>query len=335
MDRNSVILVTGAAGFIGSCMVGYLNRKGYHNIIIVDEFDDENKKHNHEDRKIIARVDRNELFDWLTNHPMHIDFVFHLGARTDTTEFDYTVLEKLNIDYSKKVWNYCVEKNIPLVYASSAATYGDGESGYKDDHELPYKLNPLNPYGKSKNEFDKWALKESEKAKVKSEKCEPPNWYGLKFFNVYGPNEYHKGRMASVMFHSFNQIKSTGKVKLFKSHKPGYKNGEQLRDFVYVKDVVDICYWLMNDKPASGLYNLGTGKARTFKDLVTSIFKSLGKEPVIEFIDTPLDIRDKYQYFTEADMTKLRNAGYKEDFYSLEEGVETYVKNFLIDKKYY
>ena len=335
MDRNSVILVTGAAGFIGSCMVGYLNRKGYHNIIIVDEFDDENKKRNHEDKKIIARVDRNELFDWLTNHPMHIDFVFHLGARTDTTEFDYTVLEKLNIDYSKKVWNYCVEKNIPLVYASSAATYGDGESGYKDDHELPYKLNPLNPYGKSKNEFDKWALEESEKAKVKSEKCEPPNWYGLKFFNVYGPNEYHKGRMASVMFHSFNQIKSTGKVKLFKAHKPGYKNGEQLRDFVYVKDVVDICYWLMNDKPASGLYNLGTGKARTFKDLVTAIFKSLGKEPVIEFIDTPLDIRDKYQYFTEADMTKLRNAGYKEDFYSLEEGVETYVKNFLIDKKYY
>src|SRR6186713_2806788 len=326
VDRNSVILVTGAAGFIGSCMVGYLNRKGYHNIIIVDEFDDENKKHNYEDKKIISRVDRNELFDWLTDHPMHIDFVFHLGARTDTTEFDYTVLEKLNIDYSKKVWNYCVEKNIPLVYASSAATYGDGELGYKDDHELPYKLNPLNPYGKSKNEFDKWALKE---------KKQPPFWAGLKFFNVYGPNEYHKQRMASVIFHSFNQIKSSDKVKLFRSHKPGYKDGEQLRDFVYVKDVVDICYWLMNEKPASGLYNLGTGKARTFKDLVTAIFKSFGKEPVIEFIDTPLDIRDKYQYFTEADMTKLRDAGYKEDFYSLEGGVETYVKNFLMEKKYY
>ena len=335
MDRNSVILVTGAAGFIGSCMVGYLNRKGYHNIIIVDAFDDENKKHNYEDKKIIARVDRNDLFEWLSNHPMQIDFVFHLGARTDTTEFDYAVLEKLNVDYSKKIWNYCVEKNIPLVYASSAATYGDGELGYKDDHEVPYKLNPLNPYGRSKNEFDKWALEESQKSKVKSQKSVPPNWCGLKFFNVYGPNEYHKGRMASVIFHSFNQIKSTGKVKLFKSHKPEYKDGEQLRDFVYVKDVVDICYWLMNEKTASGLYNLGTGKARTFKDLVTAIFKSLGKEPVIEFIDTPLDIRDKYQYFTEADMTKLRNAGYKEDFYSLEEGVETYVKNFLIDKKYY
>ena len=326
MDRNSVIVVTGAAGFIGSCMVGYLNRKGYHNIIIVDEFNKEEKKHNFEDKKIIARVDRNELFDWLNGHPIQIDFIFHLGARTDTTEFDYTVLERLNVDYSKKIWNYCVGKNIPLVYASSAATYGDGELGYKDDHELSYKLNPLNPYGKSKNEFDKLILKE---------KRQPPFWAGLKFFNVYGPNEYHKGRMASVIFHSFNQVRSTGKVKLFKSHKPEYKDGEQLRDFVYIKDVVDVCYWLMNEKPASGLYNLGTGNARTFKDLVTAIFKSLDTEPVIEYIDTPLDIRDKYQYFTEADMSKIRNAGYKEDFYSLEEGIDTYVKNFLLEKKYY
>ena len=335
MDRNSVILVTGAAGFIGSCMVGYLNRKGYHNIIIVDEFDDENKKPNYEDKKIIARVDRNDLFDWLTNHPMKIDFIFHLGARTDTTEFDYAILEKLNVDFSKKIWSYCTEKNIPLVYASSAATYGDGELGYKDDHNLPYKLNPLNPYGKSKNEFDKWAIEESRESGVGSRKSAPPIWYGLKFFNVYGPNEYHKARMASVIFHSFNQIKSSGKVKLFKSHKPEYRDGEQLRDFVYVKDVVDICYWLMSEKPASGLYNLGTGKARTFKDLVTAIFKSLDMEPAIEFIDTPIDIRDKYQYFTEADMAKLRDAGYKEDFYSLEEGVDTYVKNFLLGKKYY
>ena len=334
MDRNSVILVTGAAGFIGSCMVGYLNRKGYHNLIIVDEFDDENKKHNYEDKKIIARVDRNELIEWLNSHPMQIDFIFHLGARTDTTEFNYEVLEKLNVDFSKRVWNYCVEKSIPLIYASSAATYGGGELGYKDDHELPYKLNPLNPYGKSKNEFDKWALQQTLNSELRTPNS-PPFWAGLKYFNVYGPNEFHKGRMASVIFHSFNQIKSSGKVKLFKSHKHGYKDGEQLRDFVYVKDVVDICYWLMNEKPAPGLYNLGTGKARTFKDLVTAIFKSLGKEPVIEFIDTPLDIRDKYQYFTEADMTKIRNAGYKEDFYSLEEGVETYVKNFLIEKKYY
>ena len=341
MDRNSVILVTGAAGFIGSCLVGYLNRKGFHNIIIVDKFDEEDKKHNYEDKKIIARVERDELFDWLKAHPMKIDFIFHLGARTDTTEFDYSVLEKLNVDYSESIWNYCSEKNIPLVYASSAATYGDGILGYKDDHELPFKLNPLNPYGKSKNEFDKWALDRSQKSDVETrhalsvQKSEPPFWAGLKFFNVYGPNEYHKGRMASVIFHSFNQIRSTGKAKLFRSHKPEYKDGGQLRDFVYVKDVVDICFWLMDNRPASGLYNLGTGKARTFNELVAAIFKSLGKEPVIEFIDTPRDIRDKYQYFTEADMTKIRNAGYKEDFYSLEEGVETYVSNFLLDHKYY
>lgn len=334
MDRNSVIIVTGAAGFIGSCMVGYLNRKGYHNIIIVDDFDDDSKKHNYEDKKICARVDRNELFDWLARYLLRIDLVFHLGARTDTTEFDYSVLEDLNVDYSKKIWNYCTEKNIPLVYASSAATYGNGELGYKDDHDIVDKLSPLNPYGISKNEFDKWALQRKE---------QPPFWAGLKFFNVYGPNEYHKERMASVIFHSFNQIRSNGKVKLFKSHNPAYKDGEQLRDFVYVKDVVDICYWLMsaqastdgNEKPASGLYNVGTGQARTFKDLVTAIFTSLGKEPLIEYIETPLDIRDKYQYFTEADMSKLRKAGYKEEFYSLEKGVETYVKNFLINHKYY
>ncbi|HET9746054.1 MAG TPA: ADP-glyceromanno-heptose 6-epimerase [Chitinophagaceae bacterium] len=328
MDRNSVILVTGAAGFIGSCMVGYLNRKGFHNIIIVDKFDEEDKKHNYENKKIIARVERDGLFHWLEDHPMKIDFIFHLGARTDTAEFNYEVLEELNVEYSQRIWNYCSEKNIPLVYASSAATYGDGELGYKDDHKVPFRLNPLNPYGRSKNEFDKWALE-------KSQNSEPPNWYGLKFFNVYGPNEYHKGRMASVVFHSFNQIQSTGKVKLFRSHKAGYSDGEQLRDFVYVKDGVDICFWLMDNKPASGLYNIGTGKARTFNDLVKAIFTSLAKEPVIEFIDTPPDIRDKYQYFTEADMNKIRKAGYRDDFYTLEEGVETYVRNFLITHKYY
>ena len=335
MDRNSVILVTGAAGFIGSCMTGYLNRKGYHNLIIVDKFDEEDKKYNYEDKKIIARIERDDLFEWLSDHPMKIDFVFHLGARTDTTEFNYEILEKLNVDYSQRIWNYCTEKNIPLVYASSAATYGAGGQGYKDDHELPFTLDPLNPYGKSKNEFDKWALERGQNSEAGNQKAVPPFWYGLKFFNVYGPNEYHKGRMASVVFHAFNQIISTGKVKLFRSHKPGYKDGEQLRDFVYVKDVVDVCFWLMNNKPAPGLYNLGTGEARTFKDLVMAIFKSLGKEPVIEFIDTPPDIRDKYQYFTEADMSKMRHAGYKQDFYSLEDGIETYVKNFLAGHKYY
>jgi ADP-L-glycero-D-manno-heptose 6-epimerase len=326
MDRNSVIIVTGAAGFIGSCMAGYLNKKGFENIIIVDAFDDPQKEKNYISKKIIARVERDELFEWLESQTLQVDFVFHLGARTDTTEFDYSIHERLNVEYSKKIWNYCTVNQVPLVYASSAATYGGGEHGYKDDHDLPALLKPLNPYGISKNEFDKWAL---------AQKQGPPFWTGLKFFNVYGPNEYHKARMASVVYHAFRQIKETGRVKLFKSHNPGYKDGEQLRDFIYVKDVVSVCFWLMQEQPASGLYNLGTGKARSFHDLVVAIFESMGLEPAIDFVETPTDIRDKYQYFTEADMSKLKAAGYHETFSSLEEGVQTYVKQFLLPGTYY
>jgi ADP-L-glycero-D-manno-heptose 6-epimerase len=267
-----------------------------------------------------------------------------LGARTDTTEFDYSIHEKWNVEYSKNIWTYCTEKNVPLIYASSAATYGDGELGYKDAHDIVGQLKPLNPYGVSKNEFDKWALQQEQ---------QPPFWAGLKFFNVYGPNEYHKKRMASVVFHSFNQIRETGKVKLFRSHKPQYKNGEQLRDFIHVDDVAAIMYWMMEEvnrqtsrvkrenlkshvsRLTSGIYNVGTGRARTFKDLVTAIFKSLELKPEIEFIDTPEDIREKYQYFTEADMSKLRSAGYNEKFFSLEDGVGNYVKDFLLTHKYY
>jgi ADP-L-glycero-D-manno-heptose 6-epimerase len=334
-------------------MTGYLNRKGYQNIIIVDDFSEEEKKPNYIDKKIAARVEREDLFDWLDRNPASIDFVFHLGARTDTTEFDYSIHEKLNVEYSKKVWTYCALKNIPLIYASSAATYGNGEFGYKDDHDIVEKLNPLNPYGISKNEFDKWAIKKSQELGVGSRESAPPFWVGLKFFNVYGPNEYHKGRMASVVFHAFNQIKNTGKVKLFRSHNPEYKDGEQLRDFIYADDVIKIMYWMMDlcsaavaggsqqvwrtagSSLSSGIYNVGTGKARTFKDLATAIFKSMGIKPGIEYIDTPQDIRDKYQYFTEAEMGKLRNAGYKEEFFSLENGIDAYVKNFLLPNRYY
>jgi ADP-L-glycero-D-manno-heptose 6-epimerase len=335
MDRNAVIIVTGAAGFIASCMAGYLNRKGYHNLIIVDDFSEDEKKPNYGDKKIVARVERDELLDWLRHNPIQVEFVFHLGARTDTTEFDYSVHEELNVEYSKKIWAYCTTNNIPLIYASSAATYGSGELGYKDDHDVVEKLRPLNPYGISKNEFDKWALQQTQNN-------QPPFWAGLKFFNVYGPNEYHKGRMASVVFHAFNQIKETGEVKLFRSHNPLYKNGEQLRDFIYADDVIKIMFWMMKEmsdglwtKSKNALYNVGTGRARTFKDLVTAIFTSQNLEPVIRFIDTPQDIRDKYQYFTEADMSKLHKAGYNEKFFSLEEGVGVYVKNFLLQHKYY
>lgn len=319
-------MLTGAAGFIGSYLLGYLNKKGFPDIIIADDFSEEDKWFNFDSKQFIAKVEREQLFEWLKKEQPQIDFVFHLGARTDTTEFDYSVHEKLNVQYSKSIWNYCADKNIPLVYASSAATYGNGDLGYNDDHEIVEKLQPLNPYGISKNEFDKWALKQA---------AQPPFWAGLKFFNVYGPNEYHKGRMASVIFHSFNQVKSTGKVKLFRSHKPDFKDGQQLRDFIYVEDVARVCYWLMENPVASGLYNLGTGKARTFEDLVKATFTAMSREPVIEYIDMPEDIRDKYQYFTEADMTKLRSTGYEEKFYSLEDGVADYVKKYLLKKEYY
>jgi ADP-L-glycero-D-manno-heptose 6-epimerase len=328
---NKNIIVTGAYGFIGSCLVSYLNQQGFTNLILVDDFAmDEEKEKNLTHKKYLSRVERENLFSWLQTEQPKIDFVFHLGARTDTTEFDYSVHQKLNVEYSQNIWKYCTSNNIPLVYASSAATYGSGELGYDDNHEVIEKLQPLNPYGVSKNEFDKWALRQA---------TSPPFWAGLKFFNVYGPNEYHKARMASVIFHSFNQIKATGKVKLFKSHKEGFTDGNQLRDFVYVKDVVSVCFWLMTvsgeQSVVSGLYNLGTGKARAFNDLTKATFKGLDLDPNIEYIDMPLDIRDKYQYFTEANMHKLISAGYNKPFYSLEEGVEDYVRNYLSKGEYY
>jgi ADP-L-glycero-D-manno-heptose 6-epimerase len=333
MKKEATILVTGAYGFIGSCMVGYLNEQGYENLILVDEFDDETKELNLLHKKYTIRVERESLFDWLQKENPLISFVFHLGARTDTTEFDYSIHQKLNVEYSRQIWNYCTINNVPLVYASSAATYGDGKLGYDDDHAVVEKLQPLNPYGISKNEFDKWVLHQED---------HPPFWAGLKFFNVYGPNEYHKDRMASVIFHSFNQIKQNGKVKLFKSHKAEFKDGEQLRDFIYVKDVVAVCYWLMQQTTESGvqkipggLYNLGTGKARTFNDLVKATYAGMGLPPVIDYIDMPEDIRDKYQYYTEANMQKLIDAGYKAPFFSLEDGVGDYVRNYLSPKLFY
>ncbi|MGB4845243.1 MAG: ADP-glyceromanno-heptose 6-epimerase [Ferruginibacter sp.] len=326
MEKNATIIVTGAAGFIGSCMVSYLNQQGYENLILVDEFEREDKELNLLHKKFIARVERENFFDWVQREKPDVKFVFHLGARTDTTEFDYSVHQHLNVEYSQKIWNYCTVNNIPLVYASSAATYGEGEHGYYDTHDIIEELRPLNPYGISKNEFDKWVL---------HQKDHPPFWAGLKFFNVYGPNEYHKARMASVIFHSFNQIKEKGKVKLFRSHKDGYKDGEQLRDFVYVKDVIAVCAWLMDNKPVSAIYNLGTGTARSFNALVKSTFAGLDLQPDIEFIDMPEDIRDKYQYFTEASMDKLKAAGYTAAFFSLEEGVDDYVRNYLAKNSFF
>ncbi len=323
-----MVIVTGAAGFIGSVVAGELNKKGYNDLILVDDFSKKEKERNYIDLKYKSLVDRNIFFDWFKENHEDVDFVVHLGARTDTTEFDWNVFQKLNVDYTETMFALCSEYQIPLVYASSAATYGNGELGYDDSHDVVEKLQPLNPYGRSKNEVDKWILKQEK---------QPPFWAGLKFFNVYGPNEYHKGRMASVIFHSFNQINATGKVKLFRSHRPDFADGQQLRDFIYVKDIASVIIFMIasSQQPTanslkSGIYNLGTGKARSFYDLAANTFKAMGREVNIEFIDIPEDIRDKYQYFTEANMTKLIEAGYDKEFTSLEDGVMDYVKNYLM-----
>jgi len=317
-----MIVVTGAAGFIGSCLIKKLNAENFNSIIAVDKFDQPQKNKNLEGAKVKEKIDRDQFKDWLDKNYELVEFIFHIGARTDTAEMDVDLFDRLNTQYTKDLWKKCISYQIPFVYASSAATYGLGEIGYDDNEATIPMLKPLNPYGQSKQDFDVWALAQKEK---------PFFWAGLKFFNVYGPNEYHKGRMASVIWHAFNQITKTKKMKLFRSHKPEYKDGEQLRDFVYVKDVMDVCYFLMHHRKNSGIYNLGTGTARTFLALVKAVFKALGKEAEIEFIDTPIDIRDTYQYYTEANMSKLKGIGYLKPFHSLEEGTTDYVQSYLKD----
>jgi ADP-L-glycero-D-manno-heptose 6-epimerase len=321
-----MIIVTGAAGFIGSCLLRKLNDEGHRNLILVDDFSREDKNQNLKGKNYIARVHRDLFPEWLERMRKDVDFIFHLGARTDTAEQDVAIFDRLNLHYTQRLWEISSEAGIPILYASSAATYGLGEHGYKDDHDIIDQLKPLNPYGRSKNDFDKWAFRQKE---------QPPYWAGIKFFNVYGPNEYHKGRMASVILHTHRQIEQTGKMKLFRSHRPDVKNGEQQRDFVYVKDVVNVLYFLYQHRPANGLYNLGTGKARTFWDLAAGTFRAMNLDPAIDFIDTPEDIRDTYQYFTEADMSKLRQAGYTEPFHTLEEGIRDYVQEYLMKKQYW
>jgi ADP-L-glycero-D-manno-heptose 6-epimerase len=321
-----MIIVTGAAGFIGSCLIAKLNELNFNYIIAVDDFSNEEKNKNLIGKKIKERVERTDFFQWLDKNNREVEFLFHIGARTDTTEFNKEIFDTLNVNYSKQVWEACVKYQIPLVYASSAATYGLGELGYDDNENEIHLLKPLNPYGDSKNDFDNWALQQEDK---------PFFWAGLKFFNVYGPNEYHKSRMASVIWHAYCQILANGSLKLFKSHKPEFQDGEQIRDFIYVKDLVDVCIFLMEHRRNSGIYNLGTGKARSFNDLGKSTFKALNKPVQINYIDTPLDIRDKYQYFTEANMKKLIDIGYTQPFYTLEDGVKDYVQNYLVKGLYW
>ncbi len=320
-----MIIITGAAGFIGSNLVSKLNNEGFFDLILVDDFSNPQKNINLDNKRFTAKVHRDEFIDWIDSNHRLIQFIFHIGARTDTAEFDKSVFDRLNLNYTQNVWLKCVEYGLPMVYASSAATYGMGELGYIDNHDVIPSLKPLNPYGESKNDFDKWALLQERK---------PYFWAGLKFFNVYGPNEYHKSRMASVVYHSFNQIKATQGMKLFRSHNPNYQDGQQMRDFVFVKDVVDVLYFLMHHRKDSGIYNLGSGTARSFLDLTKSVFKALNIKENISFIDTPEDIRDKYQYYTQADMSKLRSIGYSKEFSTLENGVDDYVKKYLMTNLY-
>jgi len=321
-----MIILTGAAGFIGSALLRQLNERGHSNIVLVDDFTDAERYRNYLGKSFLFQINRDEFIDWFQKTHHSIDAVYHLGARTDTISKDKATFDQLNFNYSISIWNICSEKGIPLLYASSAATYGSGDQGFQDDHELVSKLKPLNLYAKSKNDFDRWVLGRKET---------PPFWAGVKFFNVYGPNEYHKNRMASVVFHACKQIHETGAMKLFRSHKKGIANGEQKRDFIYVKDICSICLFLMNEKPESGLYNAGTGTARSFNDLVSCIFSALEIEQNVSFIDTPENIREHYQYFTEASTDKLRAAGYSGKIRPIEEGVKEYIRNYLLENKIY
>ena len=317
-----MIVITGAEGFIGSCLVSRLNKDGYNDLVLVDDFNTvADRDKNLSGKKFTAKVYRTDFFTWFNQHVNEVEFVFHIGARTDTTEMDEQIFKVLNLDFSQQLFQICAKEGIPLVYASSAATYGEGEYGYNDDSQSISHLKPLNPYGRSKNDFDKWAL---------AQDAQPYFWAGLKFFNVYGPNEYHKGRMASVVYHAYHQILEKGQVQLFKSHRPDYKDGEQKRDFIYVKDLCDVCIFLMHHRKHSGIYNLGSGSARKWNDLVHAIFSALDKPVKINYVDIPEDIREKYQYFTEANMDKLKQIGYNKPFTCIEDGVQDYVRNYLV-----
>ncbi len=315
-----MILLTGAAGFIGSALTAYLNEQGLTDIVLVDDFSNPLKRPNWIHKRYRYLVERHQLWDWLKAYARDLSAIFHIGARTDTFLQDETTFHELNLTYSQKLWMIAAEYQIPFYYASSAATYGDGAQGFSDDEKLLPTLNPLNPYARSKHQFDLWVI---------SQTHTPPRWAGFKFFNVYGPNEYHKGAMSSVAYRGTLQILQENELRLFRSYRPDYKDGEQKRDFIYVKDVVQVLYFfLMRDTP-SGIYNLGTGRAESFLTLGEALFRAMGRPPRIRFIDMPEAIREKYQYFTEADIRKLRSAGYTQPFHSLSEGVEAYVREYL------
>ncbi|MDX9882968.1 MAG: ADP-glyceromanno-heptose 6-epimerase [Prolixibacteraceae bacterium] len=315
-----MIVVTGAAGFIGSYIVGKLNREGFKDIVLVDKFNDPLKDQNYQNKTHRALVDRDNFFTWLAKHHPSVQIIIHMGARTDTIGQEPEVYHQLNLEYSQKIWKACIEHGLPLIYASSASTYGDGSKGFNDDHHLVPLFEPLNLYARSKHDFDKWALGQT---------VQPYFWAGLKFFNVFGPNEYHKGRMASVILQAFQKIGETGEMRLFRSHRSDIADGEQARDFIYVEDVARVVRFFMDNRACSGIYNVGTGRARTYLDLAKAVFRSMGLTENIGFTDTPDDLRGKYQYYTCANIEKLRSAGYGYNFFSLEDGIDEYVNRYM------
>lgn len=314
-----MIIVTGGAGFIGSCVVRSLNEAGCSDIVIVDNISETDKWMNMRNKKYIKYVHKSKFLEELPTYE-NVEAIVHMGAQSSTTERDFDYLWENNFEYTKALWNYCAEKHISFIYASSAATYGDGSLGFNDRMDID-QLLPLNGYGYSKQLFDQWVKHQA--------KTFPAQYCGLKFFNVYGPNEYFKGSMASMVFHGFNQIKETGKVKLFKSCNPNYKDGGQLRDFVYVKDICKVILWLLVNKHVSGLFNVGTGRAQSFAELAEATFHALDLEPNIEYIDMPEKLRGKYQYYTKAEMSRLYDAGYPFEFMDVEKGVRDYVQGHL------
>lgn len=321
-----MIIVTGGAGFIGSYVAAELQAKGYKDIVIVDRLGSDDKWKNIAKRELRAIVAPEETFSFLEEHKKEITAVIHMGAISTTTEKDADLIIRSNFQLSQKLWHFCCENNVQYIYASSAATYGDGNMGFTDDEALDFlnSLRPLNPYGWSKALFDRFAARE-----ILEKRPVPKQYAGLKFFNVYGPNEYHKGGQKSVVAHIFPDVKNDREVKLFKSYNPAYKDGEQLRDFVWVGDTASVILWLLENPQVNGLFNVGTGEARSFYDLAKAAWAAMGKTPKIGFKEMPEELRGKYQYYTKADLTKLRKAGYTAPMTNLEDGVRQYVQQYL------
>lgn len=326
-----MIILTGGGGMIGSMIAWHLNTQmNFDDFVIVDDLINKQQENNFNKRKFIEYIAKDDLKKYLSDKK-NVSAVIHMGAISATTESNFNRLLQSNIRFSQALWHWCAENKVPFIYASSAATYGDGSVGYDDNESELDKLSPLNAYGYSKHFFDRWVQLELSKNQPT-----PPQWCGLKFFNVYGPNEYHKGRMASVVFHSFNQFKETNQIKLFKSEHPSYADGMQVRDFIYVKDAVKIIIFFLNNNNFSGLYNAGTGNAETFKALAEAVLiNTKGQPDDIKYIEMPNDLKGKYQYYTQATMNKINSIGFNDNFMNLKEGVTDYLENYLLTSDRY